>query len=105
MSSPTKRSLALLRKQGFDVGIVEKWNQWAKVRQDLFGFIDLVAMKPGHGIYGIQTTSRANMAARRKKIQASDLALTWKASGGVILLHGWQKNRRTGRWEVLVEKL
>lgn len=89
---------------GFDVAIVEKWNPHARKRQDLYGVFDIIAMKPGHGIFGVQVTSKSNMASRRKKIQDSPLALTWKASGGTIQLHGWYKTT-SGRWAVLIEKL
>ena len=32
--SPTQRSLEYLREQGYHVEIVEKWNHWARIRQD-----------------------------------------------------------------------
>ena len=37
MSSPTQRSLQHCRKNGWIAGVVEKWNQYARIRQDLFG--------------------------------------------------------------------
>src|SRR5512145_3126336 len=42
---PTKRSLEYLRGQGHLVAVVEKWNPHARVRQDLFGFIDVLAIR------------------------------------------------------------
>ena len=44
--SPTQRSLAHLKALGYQARVVEKWNPFAKVRQDLFGG-DVLALKPG----------------------------------------------------------
>jgi hypothetical protein len=78
MSSPTARTLAECKKRGWTVQVVEKWNAFAKVRVDLFGFIDLVAMD-GKCIYGIQSTSGSNLSARLKKIGAEPRALALAA--------------------------
>jgi hypothetical protein len=45
-TSPTQRSLAECRKRGLTVQVVERWNSHARVRVDLFGVIDLVALIP-----------------------------------------------------------
>src|ERR1700751_4932922 len=58
--SPTQRSKAYLENAGYLVAITERWNPHAKVRQDMFGFIDMLAVKEGE-ILGVQTTSRSNM--------------------------------------------
>lgn len=101
MSSPTQRSLKRLRDDGYRAEVTEKWNQWAKVRQDLFGFVDILAVKAGTTL-GVQTTSYSNMGARIKKILASDAYPDLIAAGWKIICHGWKKNK-IGRWE-LVEK-
>ncbi len=95
-TSPTQRSLALLRKQGYRVAITEHWNSFVKRRQDLFGFIDLMAI--GDPMLAIQTTSGTNVAARVTKILESDAARDWIESGHRIIVHGWAK--RGGRGEV-----
>lgn len=97
-TSPTQRTLAMCRKQGWDIAVVEKWNQWARVRQDLFGFIDLVLID-GTNIIGIQATSGSNTSARVKKIAAEPRAAKWLESGGRIMVHGWRKLKKTKRWE------
>ncbi len=99
VSSPTARTLAECRKRGWSVGVVERWIPQARIRQDLFGFIDLVAMD-GKCIYGIQSTSGSNLSARLKKIGAEPRALAFVESGGRILVQGWRKLKKTGRWEV-----
>ena len=88
--SPTQLSLNHLRKVGWAVSIVEHWNAHAKVRQDCYGFADLLACHINHGIALVQTTTASNMAARRKKIQQNVYAGEWKKAGGLILLHGWK---------------
>jgi hypothetical protein len=108
MSSPTQRSLKFLREQGYHAAIVEKFNQFARIRQDVFKFGDLLAMHPEHGIVLVQTTSGSNMAARRTKIAENPLAPAWKAAGGKILLHGWSKQGARGKrktWQVREESL
>lgn len=96
-TSPTKRTLDMCRRQGWTVQVVERWNAFAKIRQDLFGFVDLVAMD-GTNIIAIQSTSSANMAARITKIKAEPRALTWLQSGGRLFVHGWVQ-RANRRWE------
>ena len=88
--SPTQLSLNYLRKTGWAVAIVEHWNSFAKIRQDAYGFADLLACHINHGIALVQTTTANNMAARRKKIQQNVYAGEWKKAGGLILLHGWK---------------
>lgn len=92
-TSPTQRSLVMLRRQGYVVAITERWNPHANVRQDLFGFIDLVALS-GTSILAIQTTSGPNLAARRDKILSTPAAEAWLESGGRIVIHGWRKITR-----------
>jgi hypothetical protein len=90
MSTPTQRSLAHLREQGYLVAIVEHWNPHARIRQDLFGWIDLLAIRDGETL-AVQTTASA-VAARVKKItEAASLPVVRKA-GWRILVHGWRKN-------------
>jgi hypothetical protein len=94
--TPTARSLAALRKDGWTCATVERWNAYAKIRQDLFGFADVLACKPGSGIVAIQVTSGSNAAARLDKIRKEPRAGLWLASGGRILIHGWAKRGPAG---------
>jgi hypothetical protein len=99
-TSPTQRSLALLRKQGYRVAITEHWNAFVKRRQDLFGFIDLLAI--GETMLAIQTTSGTNVAARVTKILELDAAREWIDAGHRIIVHGWAKRGVRGevkRWD------
>ncbi len=89
-ASPTTRSLDRLRKRGWTPGIVER-RLGRFVTKDLFGFADILAMKLGETPVLIQTTTGSNLAARRAKIYASDLAADALQSGFRIVLHGWRQ--------------
>lgn len=92
MKSPTQLTLHELRKAGFTVEIVERWNQYAKVRQDFAGFADLIAFGFGQ-IIAVQCTTGSNHSARRKKIEAEPRARMWCLAGGLIELWSWRKNK------------
>jgi hypothetical protein len=97
MNSPTQRSKAYAKDLGYEVAIVEKWNAWAKVRQDLFGFGDLLCMKRNEPLLLIQTTTTANMAARWHKIKSSPLSAHWLSTGNKLEIWGWSKRGPRGQ--------
>ena len=93
--SPTQRTLAELRARGLMVGNVERFNRFAGphgIRQDLFGFIDLIACSQAEGIIGVQTTG-TDFAGHRKKLlgDRSEEVRDWLRSGGRVELWGWRK--------------
>lgn len=91
-TSPTQRTLHLLRKEGYTAQVVEKFVAWANRRIDLFGFIDVVGIHPDkQGILGVQTTSGSNLSARIKKSQALAAYHIWLRAGNTIEFHGWRK--------------
>lgn len=107
MTTPTQRSLKLLRERGYHASVVEKWNMHAKIRQDLWGFVDILAIRDGE-ILGVQTTSGAHVAERIKKIAASPLIATVLSAGVKVVVHGWDKKGPRGkmkRWECREELL
>ena len=56
--SPTQRTLKAMKEQGRICGIVERFNAHVGphgIRQDLFGFIDIIAIDPEQGIVAIQS--------------------------------------------------
>lgn len=99
--SPTQRSKAFLEGRGYLVAITERWNPFAKVRQDLYGFIDMLAVREGE-VLGVQTTSRSNMSARAKKIAEHENVDAVRKAGIRIEIHGWAKDTK-GRWAVKVQ--
>lgn len=98
MTSPTQRSLKYLRAEGYTAEVVEKWNQWAKIRQDFLGIIDIICIKDNVTL-GVQTTSYGNMSARRTKILESENYQKLKDANWQIVVHGWKKNKN-GRYEL-----
>lgn len=106
--TPTQRTLALLKSSGWTCAVVERWNPHARIRQDLFGFADLLAMKAGYTPKLIQVTSGSNVAARVAKIIAEPRALLALRSGFAIEVHGWRKlkvarGKAAVRWMPRVE--
>ncbi len=109
MTSPTQLTLAYLRKAGYRPRVVEHWNAHAGIRQDLYGYVDVLAL--GHGsVLFVQTTTAHNMTDRWRKITgkaqpADDKALRRTLrmrddvlaaldAGVSIEVHGWQKHDR-----------
>lgn len=98
-TSPTQRTLAECRARGYVVQVVEHWNQYAHIRQDLFGVIDLVALTPS-GILGIQACAGASHAIRRDKILAEPRAKAWLKAGGRLAIWSWSKRGPRGKRKV-----
>lgn len=93
--SPTQRTLKELKTLGFQSHIVERWNAYARVRVDVFGFGDILACYPGVGVLLIQATSGTNHSKRKDKIVAEPMARTWLDSGGRIEVWSFAKKRTT----------
>ena len=94
--SPTQKTKSRFEKLGYVVATVERVNSWAGppdkkcpacgkntigIRQDLFGFADLIAFHPDdHDVLLIQCTSDTNHAGRRAKIMTNKIAPIWAKS-------------------------
>lgn len=100
MTSPTERSLKHLREQGYLCEVVERWNSFTRTRKDLFGFIDIIAIKEGETL-AVQTTTKANMNARVSKIAESEIVGMVRKAEWNIHVHGWSKNK-SNRWELKI---
>jgi uncharacterized protein YjiS (DUF1127 family) len=96
--SPTARSLAHLRKTCQLVQVVERWNSFTKTRHDLFGIIDILAIRDGETV-AVQSTSWSNTKSRINKMTESDALEHLRKAGWIILVHGWRKNKN-GRYEL-----
>lgn len=97
--SPTKLTLRHLRDvEGWPlVEVVERWNPHARIRQDLFGFVDVIAVGPA-GVLAVQTTSADNVSSRVRKIAEHPSVGHVRDAGVAIRCHGWAKKK--GRWEL-----
>jgi hypothetical protein len=101
--TPTARSLAYLRKDGWRCSVVEQNVPRTNIKRDLFGFIDILALRGGE-VLAVQTTSATNVSARLHKIESDELAdalADVRQAGWYIHIHGWKPpttKRRT--WEL-----
>jgi hypothetical protein len=109
--TPAARTLKYLRERGYHAAVVERWNAFARLRQDLFGIFDVLAFvkkeKPfrSTGVLAVQTTSGANLANRLAKVIATSLARDWLLAGNRCEIHGWSKRGPRGKrklWSVNV---
>lgn len=122
--TPTQRTLAELKRLGWTAQVVERWNPYARVRVDLFGCIDIVAITPEAGtwtiadgklaasesmqarIVGIQCTSGSGHSARRAKIAQEPRMWQWLATGARLEIWSWSKKGARGKrktWQLRVE--
>lgn len=101
------------RRLGYHVEGTETVTRYGNkvLRHDLFGFVDMIAIKPGR-IVLVQVTSWTNVSARANKIAREktgtgqhrtpmfDLALILLSTPNVeIIVEGWRKSKTTHRWE------
>ena len=95
--SPTSRSLTIVRDKGYLAQVVEHWNPHAHIRQDLYGFVDLLAIHgaPPH-ILAIQACAGASHAARATKIRNHPNLPAVLASGIRVEVWSWAKQGPRG---------
>jgi hypothetical protein len=106
--TPTQRTLARLRAEGWVAVGVERWNPHARIRQDLFGCIDVLAVSETGGILGVQACAAASHAARRAKAIAEPSLLAWLRAGGRFQVMSWRKAGARGKrklWAARVEEI
>ena len=101
VASPTQRTLQRARKQGYLAAVVEKWNAHARIRQDLFGCIDVIACSEADGVLGIQATTKPNARARWCKAIAETRLRQWLGSGARFEVWGWHR-MPNGRWQCTI---
>jgi hypothetical protein len=101
---PTERTIQRLSSEGIKAGIVERFNPHVGphgIRQDLFGFIDVIALDStgkhtpdgSPRAIAIQVTSGSHAAEHVKKIReaAFERASFWIKCGGIIQVWAWSK--------------
>ena len=100
--SPTARSLAKLRKEGWLAGVVERYNPFSRKRHDLYDLFDIVAVKEDEVVF-VQTTTASNVSARIRKITEHPNTPFIRKCGALLHVHGWAK--RGNRWACRVVDL
>lgn len=75
--------------------VTEKWNQFARIRQDLFGLVDVLAVRRGETL-AVQCTSDdgGNVSSRVNKIADHENTPRLREAGWRLEVHGWKKGRR-----------
>lgn len=94
-------SLEWLRRRGWETAVVERWNTHARVRQDLFGFIDALAQKGGR-LLAVQACSVDRNAEHVRKIRDCPSFTIW-VSHSPVFVFAWRK-LATGRVEPLITR-
>lgn len=124
-TTPSERSMRLLRSEGYLVAKAERWNPFGGPRkmmrspcgcmvekaigitQDLYGWIDVLAIRANQrGVLAVQSTSSSNLAARIAKAMALPAFLTWLQAGNAAEFHGFikrpvTKTRKREVWEAV----
>ena len=101
--SPTQRSLALLRREGWNPEIVER-RITPIIKRDLWGFVDLLCVNANGSLLAVQTTSGAHMSARLAKSREAILGQPWLLKTQIKFeVHGWRKIK--GKWECRREEV
>ena len=95
--TPTQLSLRALRADGWTAEVVERWNPHARVRHDLFGFVDIIAVKDDATL-AVQATSDSNVSARVRKIADSEHVNAVRDAGWRIEVWGWKQARMYHPW-------
>jgi hypothetical protein len=94
MKSTSGTSIKYLNSMNYMAQAVEQWNHFSKRRMDLFGFIDVVAVKNGeHGVLGIQACGRFDINRHIEKAICSCgiRVRVWLGAGNRLYFHGWDK--------------
>ena len=104
-TSPTQRTLAYCKKLGRTSGIVEKWNSFIKIRQDLFGFIDIICIDKDKGIVAVQSTGSAHSEHIKKlTVDRKEIVTEWLKSGAPLELISWRKVKKVRGGKAMVWK-
>jgi carbonic anhydrase len=102
MKTTTPHSKRLLESEGYLVDTVERWIPGANIRKDLYGFLDILAIREGE-VLGVQVTSHTNIASRINKISLHPNLAAVRKAGLRIEVHGWKNTK--GKWSVRREDL
>ena len=102
--SPTQRTLKRMKESGDYklIQVVEKWNPFARIRQDLWNF-DIFGISITGETHAIQVTTYGNVNARIRKIEDSEYTPHLRDADWVLLVEGWKKVN--GRWKSFISDL
>ena len=95
--------MSTLRDYRFTVAVVEKWNHVVGIRQDMMGILDIIAIN-ARATIGVQSTSKAQMAAHRDKLRQADTTAFWMSGPRFLVLAGWSQAAPRCRWKPTWER-
>tara|TARA_Y100000004_G_C8953930_1_gene429882 strand:- start:2761 stop:3153 length:393 start_codon:yes stop_codon:yes gene_type:complete len=104
--SPTQRTLKANRDSGRICGIVEKFQQYGGkfgIRQDLFGFIDIIAIDEIDGIIAIQSTGQDWTGHVNKIFEKEEIVTKW-LQHAPLELWSWRKVKKKRGGKAMVWK-
>jgi len=100
--SPTQLTLRKLRNEGYQAAVVEKWNHHVKIRQDLFGFVDVIGVRDNETI-AVQACTFGDRLKRKRKVEAADTLPAVLAARWNVVVHGWRKQKN--KWHCTEEPI
>src|SRR5262247_2646167 len=95
MRSPTEHTLRYLKDMRVEARVVERWNPWAKKRQDLWG-ADIIS-RWGMKLLVIQSTSGAHHADHVLKACGNPEVLNWLLCDVGFQIWSWSKKGKMGQ--------
>ena len=104
--SPTQRTLKANRNLDRICGIVEKFQQYGGkfgIRQDLFGFIDIIAIDEFEGIVAIQSTGQDWSGHIKKIMELEEIVLKW-LHHAPLELWSWRKVKKVRGGKAMIWK-
>jgi hypothetical protein len=87
-----------MRERGFHAEVVERWNAFARIRVDLFGFVDVLCLGDNE-VVGVQSCSLGDISKRVAKIANHPNLARVRKAGIRILVQGWKARKVKGRRE------
>ena len=102
--TPTQRALAWLRSHGYTCGTVERYVPATRRRHDLYGGIDLIAIRPGSPPLGVQVCGSTGVSDHRAKLAAEPRMHLWLRTGAGLVIaapYPYTVGRRR-RWRIRV---
>lgn len=112
-SEPVKRTLKALREEGWTADVAERWIAfpWKKpgepgppgVRKDLFGYVDVVAYRPLHGVLFVQASPETGQVSKHvaKLLSENSVEIARGLRSGIrIEIHGWGLKGERGKRKV-----
>ena len=99
MSLEDQKCRGWLQEQGYIVEKVERWNSFTKRKNDLYGFIDYLAVGDGLTIGAQSTNSTTDtgggmFSTRVKKVKASVHLQTLLEANWIIYVLGFKKGQK-----------